>query len=107
MFSNLQRTFSAAIAPFTSTKEPKLLKRPSSDISSQPDDPATPPITKARMPHPRPSIPANTDTRKKGEGKAKAFMQQNFSAAEIDDPIEVRSSNITIRGMTIDKGHRN
>jgi len=57
------------------------------------------------MPHPRPSIPANRDARTKGEGKAKAFMQQNFSAAEIEDPIEVRSSNITMRRVKIDKGH--
>jgi hypothetical protein len=105
MFSDFQRKFTAVIAPFTSTKVPKLLKRPSSDISSEPDDPATPPITKARMPHSQPIISANTDTRTKGEGKAKAFMQQNFSAAEIEDPIEVRSSNITIRWMKMDHGH--
>jgi hypothetical protein len=108
MLSTLHKKFSAAISPFTSTKEPKLLKRPSSDISSQPDDPATPPTTMARMPHhPRPSASLFADTRPEGVGKAKAFVRQEFSADEIDDPIEVRSSHITIRRMTVDNVHRN
>lgn len=86
MLSAFQKTLSGAFSSFASVKEPKLLKRPSSDISSQPNDPARSP-PEASMPHSRSSTSSK-------RGKAEEFLSKNFNGAgRQDDPVEVQSQN--------------
>jgi hypothetical protein len=92
MLSTLQKTFSDALSSLTSTKEPKLLKRPSSDISTPPNDPAIFPPA-AHMPPSRSSTSSKTDTKRHKGGKATEFLRRHFDVpGEEDDPIEVRLS---------------
>jgi hypothetical protein len=92
MLSTLQKTFSDALSSLTSTKEPKLLKRPSSDISTPPNDPAIFPPA-AHMPPPRSSTSSKTDTKRHKGGKVTEFLSRHFDVpGEVDDPIEVRLS---------------
>lgn len=91
MISAVHRKISEALSSFTFTKQPKLLKRPSPDISSQPDDPTRSP-PEASMPYSRSSKSSNTSTKRPSGGKATEFLNENFGAGgEEDDPIEVQS----------------
>jgi hypothetical protein len=94
MISTIQKTLSGAFSSLTSTKEPKLLKRPPTHISSQPDDPATSPQT-APMPQKRQSTPSIRNTKRQKGGKAAQFLSKRLKEGEEeDDPIEVRAFNI-------------
>jgi hypothetical protein len=94
MLSTLQKTFSDALSSFTSTKEPTLLNRPSSDIPTPPNDTAISP-TAAHMPPLRSSTSSKTDTKRHKGGKATEFLRRHFDAAgDQDDPIEVRLSQL-------------
>lgn len=96
MVSILQK-LSDAVPSFTSIKEPKLVKRSSSHISTQPNDPATFP-TAARMPLSSSSTSSSKDGKQRKGAKAKDFLKKHFSLVEADDDlVEVRVSQFTIR----------
>ena len=94
MISTIHKTLSGAFSSLTSTKEPKLLRRPPADISYHPNDPATS-TQAAHMPQKRPSTPINSNAKKPRGSKAKEFIGKHLKELEEEeDPIEVRLLNI-------------
>ncbi len=98
MLSAIQKTISDALSSVTSTREPQVLKRPPSNISSPPHDPAASP-TAAHMPQPQSGTSSTKGTRRKEGRKATEYLRKHLGAEEIeDDLIVVRLSQSTISG---------
>ncbi len=94
MISTIQKTVSGAFPSWTSTKEPKLLKRPPTHPSSEPNAPATS-SPAAPMPQKRASTLPHKVTKRPRGTKAADWLRKNFSTAEEEnDPIEVRLVHI-------------
>lgn len=82
MISAIHETLSS----LTSVKQPKFLNRPSSDVSTPPNDPATSP-PEAHMPHLPSGTPTIKETKRQKGAKATDFIRQHFPVGEADDDL--------------------